>query len=181
MPGSIDKSKQDKIFVEKYDDLKEPLTIELSEADGLRTGIFVGNCKGTKDMAFTLIIKGKCKNITLSNCENAAIVFDNCVTTTEIIGSKKIQCQAVEICGSYVVDKSDRVTLFLADGSLKEGGKVVLYTCQSTGTNVVQSDATGEDQVEHGMPDQILSTFTKGTAPQHEIVLPEAAVPKDQR
>jgi hypothetical protein len=98
-------------------------------------------------------------------------VFETCVTTLECIGSKKIQCQALNACGSYVVDKCDRTDLFLADASLED--RVVLYTCQSTATTVHQPK--GDDQVEHAVPNQILSEFSAGKAPTHKEVVPDAA------
>jgi hypothetical protein len=68
------------------------------------------------------------------------------------------------------VDKCDGVDLFLADASLTD--RVVLYSCQSTAIVVHQSAKGGEDQVEHGVPNQILSTFRAGEAPVHKVVLP---------
>jgi len=126
--------------------------VVMDATDGVKTGIFIGNCKGP---GLVVQIQGKCKNITISNSVDIAVVFDTCVTTVEVIGSKKVQVQATVSAGSYIVDKCDRTTLYLADESLKD--KVVLYSCQSTATVVHQSK--GEDTVEHGIPAQILSTF----------------------
>ena len=169
--GVVDKSQTNKIFVEKFDskdaDAKAPIVITMDANEGVKTGVFIGNCKGPN---VVVQIQGKCKNITISNSVDVAVVFDTCVTTVEVIGSKKIQVQASVSAGSYIVDKCDRTTLYLADESLKD--KVVLYSCQSTATVVHQSK--GEDTVEHGIPDQILSTFKKDTAPTHAVVIPHA-------
>jgi hypothetical protein len=55
------------------------VVIEMDEDTGKTTGVFVGKCVGT-----TVIIKGKCKNVTLSNCDQCAIVFDTCIATCEV-------------------------------------------------------------------------------------------------
>jgi hypothetical protein len=166
------KREANKVFVEKFDGKvqKEAVVVDIGEGEeAVKTGIFVGQCKGPE---LTIQIKGKCKNITLSNCENIAVVFETCVTTVELIGCKRIQCQAMTACGSYIVDKCDRTDLYVADGSLVD--QVVVYTCQSTATVVHQSTANGEDQVEHAIPNQILSTFAANEAPTHKEVTPDA-------
>jgi len=167
------KKETNKVFVEKYDGRiqKTPIQVALGEGeDAVKTGIFIGNCKGP---GLVVQITGKCKNITVSNCTDVAVVFDTCVTTLEVIGSKKMQIQSSVACGSYIVDKCDRTDLFLADESLKD--RVVLYSCQSTATVVHQSTKNGEDQVEHAVPNQVLSTFKAEQPPHHKEVVPEAA------
>jgi len=168
--GAI-KRETNKVFVEKYDGKvqKDPVVVDIGEGeDAVKTGIFIGQCKGPD---LVIQIKGKCKNITVSNCEQIAVVFDTCVTTVELIGCKRIQCQAITACGSYVIDKCDRTDLYAADGSLED--QVVVYTCQSTATVVHQTAPGGEDQVEHAIPNQILSTFAANEAPTHKEVVPD--------
>jgi 5-methylcytosine-specific restriction endonuclease McrA len=165
------KKEPSKVFIEKYDGKlqKDPIVLNLGEgAEAVKTGIFIGNCKGP---GIVVQITGKCKNITVSNCMDIAVVFDTCVTTVECIGSKKLQVQASVACGSYIIDKCDRTSLFLADESLKD--QVVVYTCQSTASVVHQTK--GDDMVEHAIPNQILSTFAQDKAPTHKEVVPEAA------
>jgi hypothetical protein len=169
--GAI-KRETNKVFVEKFDGKvqKEPVVVDIGEGDdAVKTGIFVGQCKGPD---LVIQIKGKCKNITVSNCERIAVVFETCVTTVELIGCKQIQCQAVTACGSYIIDKCDRTTLYVADGSLED--QVVVYTCQSTATVVHQTAPSGEETVEHAIPNQILSTFSANAAPTHKEVVPDA-------
>jgi hypothetical protein len=166
------KKEQYKVFIEKYDGRiqKTPIVVALGDGeDAVKTGVFVGNCKGP---GLVIQITGKCKNITVSNCSDVAVVFDTCVTTLECIGSKKMQIQASVACGSYIVDKCDRTDLYLADASLAD--RVVLYTCQSTATVAHQSKGA-DDQVEHGIPNQILSTFQAEKPPVHKEVVPEGA------
>jgi hypothetical protein len=169
--GSI-KKEPNKIFVEKFDAKvqKEPIVVDNGEGEeAVKTGIFIGQCKGPD---LVVQIKGKCKNITVSGCENIAVVFDTCVTTCELISCKRLQVQAVQACGSYIVDKCDRTDLYVADASLED--RVVVYTCQSTASVVHQNTSNGEDQVEHAIPNQILSTFAANQPPHHKEVVPES-------
>jgi len=65
----------------------------------VKTGVFIGQCKGPdivvqikgagdfKNILERRSFLGKCKNITVSNCENIAVVFDTCVTTVEVVYS----------------------------------------------------------------------------------------------
>lgn len=169
--GSIDRSQTNKIFIEKYDSKtqKEPVIVKVEGEDGAKTGIFIGNCKGPD---LCIKIEGKVKNITVSNCHQCGIVFDNCITTVELIGSKRCQVQALEVAGSYVVDKCDRIQMYLADASIAD--KVVVYSAQSACTNCMYSTPDGEDMEEHAIPDQMISTFKKGEAPVHDVVIPDA-------
>jgi hypothetical protein len=164
------KKETHKVFIEKYDGKvqKDPIVVALGEGeDAVKTGVFIGNCKGP---GLVVQINGKCKNITVSNCTDVAVVFETCVTTMECIGSKKLQVQALKACGSYIIDKCDRTDLYLADASLED--RVVVYTCQSTASVVHQTK--GDDQVEYAIPNQILSTFSENKAPTHKEVVPEA-------
>lgn len=167
--GKIDRSQPNKIFIERYDSRlqKEPLIVKLTGDDGAKTGIFIGNCKGP---GLCIKIEGKFKNLTISNCHQCGIVFDNCITTVEVIGSKRCQIQALECAGSYIVDKCDRSQLFFAESSVED--KVVVYSAQSTSTNCCYTE--GEEQVEHAIPDQMISSFNKSGAPTHDVVIPDA-------
>jgi hypothetical protein len=171
MAGKIDRTQTDKIFVEKYDgkEQKEPLEVVI-DADNLKTGVFVGNCKGPN---LAIVIKGKLKNLTISNCTDIAVVIDDCITTVEVIGCKKVAIQANSTAGSYVIDKCDRTTLYLPATSLAD--KVVCVSCMSTCTNVVCPGAKEEDDsIESAIPDQIQSTFKTGAAAHHCVVIPDA-------
>jgi len=166
--GGTVKKETHKVFIEKYDSKvqKEPVVLDIGEGDdAVKTGIFIGSCKGPD---LVIQIKGKCKNITVSNCERIAVVFDTCVTTCELINGKQLQIQASQSCGSYIVDKCDRTDLYVADASLED--QVVVYTCQSATTVVHQT--AGEDQVEYAIPNQILSTFAANQNPTHKEIIP---------
>lgn len=169
--GKVDSTQANKIFVEKFDSKlqKEPVVVKVSGEDGVKTGVFIGNCKGPD---LVIKIEGKVKNITISNCHQCGIVFDNCVTTVEVIGSKRCQIQATEVAGSYIIDKCDRTQLFLAEKSVSD--KVVVYSAQSTSTNVNHAAPTGDDNMEFAIPDQMISTFRKNTKPTHDVVIPDA-------
>lgn len=131
------------------------------------------------------------KNLTISGCENIGVVVDDIVTTVEIINCKKVQVQAKNSAGSWIVDKCDRTTIYLPEGSVKDKVRVesasklsrvtqqtptqaVVVSCMSSATNVLHSTPGGEDMVENAIPEQIQSTFTLGAKPVHEVVIPDA-------
>jgi adenylyl cyclase-associated protein len=169
--GKVDTSRQYKVFVEKYDGRlqKEPVVVKIPEEHKPMHGVFIDGCKGPE---LAIIVEGKIKNITINNCQNIGVVFDNCITTVELINCKKVQVQAKDAAGSYILDKCDQCTLFLSDGSIKE--KVVVMTCMSTATNVAYTTEDGEDMVEHSIPDQIESAFIMGAGAHHHVIIPDA-------
>lgn len=145
-----------------HSQVEEPIVIKPNFKDG----IYIGNCKKA-----VIIIEGKCKNLTINNCEEVGVVVDVCVTTVEIIGCKRCQIQAKESAGTFTIDKSDRCKIFLPEGSLKEN-KVLVYSSQSSSTNIYQPTADGEDMEEYAVPEQILSTFQHAVKPETKVVLP---------
>lgn len=165
----IDRSKKDKIYVEFFENAGEPVTVEVECTNGQpKVGVFIDACKNS-----TIVLKGKCKNITINNCQDAGIVFDSCVTTVELINCKKTQVQAVVDAGTFTIDKCDRTKIYLAEGSLDKN-QVLVYTTQSMSTNVYQATADGEDMTEYGVPEQILSNFKTATPTTTEIIIPDA-------
>lgn len=166
----IDTSKKHKIFVENYTNAPEPITVEVPTENGSpKTGVFVDKCKNS-----TIIIKGKCKNITLSGCVGAGVVFDSCVTTVELINCQKTSVQALDSAGTFTIDKCDRTKVYIPQGSL-EKGDVLVYTTQSMSTNVYQPTEDGDDMIEYGVPEQLVSEFKESPAPNvTNVVIPDA-------
>jgi hypothetical protein len=48
------------------------------------------------------------------------VVVDDIVTTVELINCKKVQVQAKNVAGSWIVDKCDRTTIYLPEASVKD-------------------------------------------------------------
>lgn len=118
-------------------------------------------------------MKGKAKNITISGCVKTGVVFDNCVTTIELINCKQVSVQAIEKAGTFTVDKCERTSIYLAEKSLDEG-ECLVYTTQSTSTNVYQQTEDGEDMVEYGVPEQLLSNFKMEKDTETSVIIPDA-------
>lgn len=166
--GSIDTSKQDKIFIEHYGkEQKEPVVVKIPPQPTPKTGVFIGQCSDC-----VIKIEGKAKNITVSGCNAAGIVFDECVTTLEAINSKRCQVQALKTCGTFTLDKCDRMKVYLPDASYAAGALV--FTTQSSATNIYYPTDDGEDMVEYGVPEQILSHFSTGKDVKTEVIIPDA-------
>lgn len=164
-------TQRDKIYVEHFGkDQKEPVVVTIpppAADEGPKVGVFVGQCKDC-----VVKIEGKAKVITLSGCEGVGLVFDECVTVVEMINSKKCQVQSLTSCGTFTLDKCDRMKVYLASGSYTEG--CLVYTTQCSASNIYYPTPDGEDLVEYGIAEQILSTFVTGKEPRTAIVIPDA-------
>merc|ERR1712194_699961 len=107
-----------------------------------------------------IMLKGKAKTIAIVNCSNISVVFDDVVTTCEITRCKKITAQGNNAAGTFTVDKSEDCTLRIPEASCTGDGKACVYTSECSGIMVVVPD--GEDEKEHGVPCQIISSFSDG-------------------
>lgn len=47
--------------------------------------VFISKCTGTN-----ITIKGKCSSIKISDCVNCNIMFDNVISSCEVVNSRKI-------------------------------------------------------------------------------------------
>lgn len=167
LPPSI-KTQGDKVFIENYGkDTDTEYTCELIDGKP-KVGVFIGKCNGG-----VVRIKGKAKNITISGCVNAGIVFEDCVTTVEVINSKRCQIQGQNTAGTVMLDKCDRTKVYLPAASCTAPLKALVYTTQCSSTTVF-FDGVGEDMEEYGAPEQILSTFELGKPVETIVVIPEA-------
>jgi small nuclear ribonucleoprotein (snRNP)-like protein len=163
--------RNDKVFIENYGpEQKEPVVYKCELVDGKpKVGVFIGNCNKC-----VIKLEGKAKNITISGCKEAGIVFDTCVTTVEAINSQKCQLQATEACGTFMLDKCDRTKVYLPTSSCKDGNQALVYTTQSASTNIYYDKPDGEEMEEYGVPEQILHTFEIGKPPSTIVVIPDA-------
>lgn len=175
--GKIDTSKDNKIFIEKFtpedpecqdaDGNIKMIEIEVPQTNGAPvTAVFIERCTGdkkagTKRQVYIKLI-GKAKTIAVVSCTDVCVVFDDVVTTCEITRCKKLTAQGNNTAGTFMVDKSDEITLRVPAASCTGEGKCCVYTSEANSVVVVVPD--GEDEKEHGIPVTILSTFSEGKA-----------------
>jgi len=104
-PKEPKKYLKDNWFVENFSDDR---TLVIDEAD-MRQSVYIDNCHKC-----VVQVKGKVKSILISNCSNLGVVFDNVVSTVEAVNTKTLTIQAKIHAPSVVLDKCERVKVYLA-------------------------------------------------------------------
>jgi len=127
-------------------------------------GVFISK---NKDSVVT--VKGKVGSICVESCQGSGIIFDDVVSSVDVVNCKKIQLQANGVLALVAIDKTTGVTVFLQSPASQ---KADIATSLATEINVVVPGKTeNDDSVEHPVPAQFVSKFVKGkfvtTAVEH--------------
>ena len=86
------------------------------------------NCKNC-----TLRITGKVNQVCVDKCVKCKIVVDNVISVFEIINSRDIDMQVINVCSSIQVESSESVRLYVSE----EGMKVVeVFSAKSSNISV---------------------------------------------
>ena len=93
-------------------------------------------------------ISGKCNNVIMDTCRKSGVIFDNLVSSCEVMNSSSIQVQVNGSVPTIMVDKTDGCQIFLSKDSLKSE----IVTAKSTEMNVCVPK--GEDYTEMAIPEQ---------------------------
>jgi adenylyl cyclase-associated protein len=104
-PKAPKKYLKDNWFVENFTDDR---TLVIDEAE-MGQSVFIDNCHKC-----CVQVKGKVKSIIISNCSHLGVVFDNVVSTVEAVNTKTLTIQAKIHAPSVVLDKCERVKVYLA-------------------------------------------------------------------
>ena len=93
---------------------EETITIE---GDAVTTGTTFNffNCEKT-----TIIIKGKFKNIVMSRCKKVNLVFDELLSTCELLRCENMKIQINKSCPSLLCEISNMVVVNLNEESRKK-------------------------------------------------------------
>jgi len=101
-------------------------------------------------------VKGKVNAITVDSCKKTGVVFDNCISSIEVVNCNSIQVQVTSKVPSILVDKTSGCQLFLS----KDGLGVEIVTSKSDEMNVVlPGKNTGDDIEEIAIPEQFKTTI----------------------
>jgi len=112
-----------------------------------------------KNTNTTVIIKGKCNQITLDSCKKTAIVVDNIISSVDIVNSNSCQIQIIGRAPTVSVDKTDGVQIYLS----KEGLETEIMTSKSSEMNILVPGATEDaDMVETPIPEQFKTVYKNG-------------------
>lgn len=107
------------------------------------------------DNAF-VIIKGKFNSVVMDDCHKTTLVFENIVSSVEVVNCKSVKIQVTGAVPTMLVDKTDGIIIYLAETSLH----TTIVSSKSSEMNV--SVPEGEDeQKELPIPEQYVSSYDK--------------------
>jgi len=115
---------------------------------------------GSTPPGISFNFKGKVSSICIDSCTGSGIVFDDVVSSVDVVNSKKVQLQANGNLHVIAIDKSAGATIYLQTPASQ---KAEIATSLATEVNIVVPGATEEsDSIEHAVPAQFVSKFVNG-------------------
>ncbi|KAL4167329.1 hypothetical protein KRP22_012815 [Phytophthora ramorum] len=123
----------------------EPLTVS---GINMRQQVYIFGCEGA-----TILLEGKAKNIVLDSCKKTKLIFDNAVSSIEIVNCRGVQVQCKGVVPSVAIDKTDGCLVYIS----WEGREVQFVTSKSSEMNVAFPEGAGsDDYVEKPIPEQFV-------------------------
>jgi adenylyl cyclase-associated protein len=116
----------------------------------VKQGVYILNCKDT-----FITVKGKVNGIIIDSCVKTAVVFDDAVSSVEMVNSSGIKVQVNGNVPTINVDKTDGVQIFLSKSSL--GTSII--TSKSSEMNLCIPNQAGDDYDEIVIPEQFESKW----------------------
>ncbi|RLN27385.1 hypothetical protein BBJ28_00025290 [Nothophytophthora sp. Chile5] len=127
----------------------EPLTV--SDVN-MKQQVYIFGCEGA-----TILVEGKAKNIVLDSCKKSKLIFDDAVSSIEIVNCKGVQVQCKGRVPSVAIDKTDGCLVYIS----WEGREVQFVTSKSSEMNVAFPEGPGsDDYVEKPIPEQFVHKIT---------------------
>jgi len=103
----------------------------------------------------TIQIKGKVNAITVDDCTKVAIVFENVVSSFEVVNSRSVEVQVTGKVPSFAIDKSSGCQIYLSKDALE----TEIVTSKSSEMNVlIPSPDPDQDMIEIAIPEQYKTT-----------------------
>ncbi|KAK4304249.1 hypothetical protein Pmani_013004 [Petrolisthes manimaculis] len=120
-----------KWFVEYQKD-KPNLVISEAKMD---QSIYIYRCQNT-----VVQIKGKVNSVILDSCKKSSVVFDNLVSSAEVVNCQSCHVQVMGIMPIISIEKTDGCQVYLS----KESLKAEIITAKSTEMNILVPKDDGE-------------------------------------
>lgn len=134
----------------EYQEGNKELAVEVTS---IKQSVYVYNCKKS-----TLQIKGKPNSICIDACSKVDVIFENALSSCDIVNSKDIQMQCTGMAPSINIEGCVAVTCYLSEES-KETAHVI--TSKSAAINIIVPTSDG-DIKETPIPEQFLTKFSNG-------------------
>ncbi|KAL3136825.1 hypothetical protein ABBQ38_005537 [Trebouxia sp. C0009 RCD-2024] len=126
------------------------LTIDQTDA---KQSVYIFNCSNC-----TVQVQGKVNAITLDSCSRTGLVFQDLVSSCEVVNCSSVEVQSTGVMPTIAIDKTDGIVLYLSEASLG----VAITTAKSSAMNVVVPGNGDSDPLELPVPEQFVSTFRDG-------------------
>ena len=126
------------------------LTITISDP---KQQVYLYNCDGV-----TVKITGKFKSLALDQCTKCSVIYDDLISSTEVVNCQRIQLQVNGISPVFTIDKTTNITVYLMSKEVLD--LAVFTTSLSSEMNVSFPD--GDDQKEVAIPEQFVHRVVAG-------------------
>ncbi|EEY70080.1 adenylyl cyclase-associated protein, putative [Phytophthora infestans T30-4] len=114
----------------------------------MKQQVYIFGCEGA-----TILLEGKAKNIVFDSCKKTKLIFDNAVSSIEVVNCKSVQVQCKGVVPSVAIDKTDGCLVYIS----WEGREVQFVTSKSSEMNVAFPQGAGsDDYVEKPIPEQFV-------------------------
>ncbi|KAI9983338.1 hypothetical protein PInf_007298 [Phytophthora infestans] len=125
----------------EYQTGPEPLTVS---GISMKQQVYIFGCEGA-----TILLEGKAKNIVFDSCKKTKLIFDNAVSSIEVVNCKSVQ----GVVPSVAIDKTDGCLVYIS----WEGREVQFVTSKSSEMNVAFPQGAGsDDYAEKPIPEQVV-------------------------
>lgn len=118
-----------------------------------KQSVYIFNCSNC-----TVQVQGKVNAITIDSCSRTGLVFQDLVSSCEVVNCSSVEVQSTGIMPTIAIDKTDGILLYLSEASLG----VAITTAKSSAINVVVPGSGDSDPLELPVPEQFVSTFQGG-------------------
>lgn len=127
----------------------------------MKQQVYIFGCENA-----TIILEGKAKNIIFDSCKKTKLIFDNAVSSIEIVNSKNVQVQSKGRVPSVAIDKTDGCLVYIS----WEGRDVQFVTSKSSEMNVAFPSGPGSDEyIEKPIPEQFVHHITAELAISSDV------------
>lgn len=126
------------------------LTITISDP---KQQVYIYNCDG-----ITVKIIGKFKSLALDQCNACSVIYDDLISSTEVVNCKRIQLQVNGMSPVFTIDKTTNIIVYLMSKEVLE--MATFTTSLSSEMNVSFPD--GDDQKEVAIPEQFVHKISAG-------------------
>jgi adenylyl cyclase-associated protein len=147
-------------WIVRYQQSKpDPINIKITD---IKQSVTISDCKKC-----SFIILGKLTNISVMNCAEVGVIFDDIIACVEVVRSTKLGIQANGKIAQIAVDKCSGVEIYIQSPSGKE---VEIVTSLSDSLNVNYPGARPDDDpIEFPIPSQFTSVIEQGKLHTHPV------------